>query len=109
MNYTQLINKSEDYIEQHLHEKITLCDLSEFIGISEFHFHRVFKSFSKSTLNHFVSRIKLERSAMVLLVNTSQSITQIAYDYGYADASSYCRAFKKHFNLTPTQYRNSKK
>lgn len=108
MNYTRLINKTEDYIENHLSEKITLFDCANNIGLSAFHFHRIFKANSTETIQQYINRIKLERSAIYLRINKSITITEIAYKYGYGDTSSYIRAFKKHFLTTPKKYRNSK-
>ncbi|TLG71547.1 helix-turn-helix transcriptional regulator [Culicoidibacter larvae] len=104
-NYTWLLNHTEDYIESHLDQKITLSDVAANIHMSEYHFHRLFRKHSKETLNQFVSRIKLERSAIFLRVRKDISITDIAYRYGYNDASSYNRAFRRHFGVTPTVFR----
>ncbi len=108
MNYTPLINRTEDYIESHLKEKITMEDLARHCGMSVFHFHRVFKATAHETLQHYCSRIKIERSAIVMAVNPSLSITSIAYLYGFSDSSAYIRAFKRHLKCTPTQFRNRK-
>ncbi len=109
MNYTKMIHRTEDYIEENLSQKILLADISYNIGMSEFHFHRIFKANSTETIHEFITRIKMERSAMFLLISKSTPITEIAYRYGYDDASSYIRAFKRYFAMTPTQYRKSKK
>lgn len=109
MNYTQLINKTEDYIEAHLNESIRLNDIADAIGISTFHFHRIFKEHTSETLHQFISRIKMERSAIILITNSNITVTELAHRYGYHDASSYNRSFKRHFNMTPTQFKNSKK
>ena len=103
--YNWLLNKAEDYIENHLYEKIQLSDISHELGISEYHFHRIFRKGSTETLNQFVTRIKMERSAIFLVVNTRITITEIAFRYGYNDSSSYNRAFRKHFGLSPTGFR----
>lgn len=103
-HYTWLINKAEDYIENHLSEPIRLSDIAKALHISEYHFHRIFSSNSKETINNFVTRIKMERSAIYLVVNKSISITEIALRYGYGESSSYNRAFKKHFGMSPLQY-----
>ena len=103
--YNWLINKAEDYIENHLSEKIQLRDISRELGISEYHFHRIFRKGSRETLNQFITRIKMERSAIFLVVHSEITITEIAFRYGYNDSSSYNRAFRKHFGVSPTRFR----
>lgn len=104
-DYIRLINKSEDYIENNLHSKITLDDLSQYLHVSKYHYHRIFTKYSRETLGQFISRIKIERSAVYVRMNKKLSITEIAHMYGYYDASSYCKAFKKYFKVTPTEFR----
>jgi AraC family transcriptional regulator, mar-sox-rob regulon activator len=99
------INQAEDYIENNLHNKILLSDLAEYVYLSEYHFHRIFKQNTTESIHQFISRIKIERSAMLLVTNPKISITEIAYLYGYSESSAYCRAFKKHFLVTPNVYR----
>ncbi len=106
--YTQLINLSEDYIEKNLNKSIRLVDIANNLHISAYHFHRLFHGQTNETLTRFINRIKLERSAMLLVTNKKISITEIAYAYGYSESSSYSRAFKKHFHVSPRQYRKAR-
>ena len=43
--------------------------------------------------------------AAAMLVSTSMPIKEIAYAAGYHHSSSFVRAFKTHFGLSPTSYR----
>ena len=108
MNYQVLINKAEDYIENNLSKRIKLEDIADAVGLSQYHFHRIFHTQSKETIAQFITRIKMERSGIYLVVNKEISITEIAYRYGYCDASSYNKAFKKHYGCSPSEYRNRK-
>ena len=104
-HYRRLINKTEDYIETNLNHKITLSDVANNVNISEFHFHRLFSKYSTEALRQFITRIKMERSAIFLAINSEISITEIAFKYGYSSSSNYNKAFKKHYSISPTEFR----
>ena len=108
IGYDKLINKTEDYIEENLTEKITLDMLAKYLNISKYYYHHIFSKNSNETIKEFITRVKMERSAIYLVVNKSISITNIALKYGYNDSSSYNKAFKKFFGVNPTQYRKAR-
>lgn len=104
-HYSRLINKTEDFVERHLKDPIALCDLARHAHLSDFHFHRLFKTYASETVNEFVTRFKLERAAIFLCLNPHLSVTAIAMEYGYNDSSSFSRSFKKHFGMSPLNFR----
>lgn len=107
-NYEKLITKTEDYIEDNLTERITLDMLAKHLNISKYYYHHIFSKNCNETIKEFITRVKMERSAIYLVVNKSISITDIALKYGYNDSSSYNKAFKKFFEVNPTQYRKAR-
>lgn len=107
-NYIRVLNQAEDYIESHLSETITLEDLANNAAISSYHFHRLFKSHSTETVKKFITRIKMERSAIFLVSRDDLSMTEIAFNYGYSEASSFNRAFKKFHGMSPSEYRKAR-
>jgi AraC family of transcriptional regulator, multidrug resistance transcriptional activator len=109
MNVQRLINETEDYIEQHLSEKITLEKLACHLNISKYYYHHLFSQNSDETLTKFITRIKMERSAIYMIVCRDMSITQIAYHYGYSDSSSFSKAFKRHYKISPQDFRKARK
>jgi AraC family transcriptional regulator len=61
------ISKAITYIEEHLHEKLMLNEIASKAHFSPFHFHRLFSSVTGETLNNFITRKRIERSASFLL------------------------------------------
>lgn len=100
-----IVNKAEDYIEANLDKKITLHEVAASVHFSDYHFHRMFSASSNETIHQFISRIKIERSAIFMVVNSSFSITEIAYKYGFSNSSSYSKAFKRHYHMSPSDFR----
>lgn len=106
--YTKLINLAEDYVEKNIDRKITIDDLANYVGVSKFHYHRIFKELTKEPIYKFITRIKIERSAIFMLVRTDLTITDIAIRYGFSESSAYTRAFKNHFNMTPSKFKTAR-
>jgi AraC family of transcriptional regulator, multidrug resistance transcriptional activator len=108
LSYRQLIDQSEDYIEAHLGEKITLTMLAQHLKLSKYYYHHLFKHYRHKTIKDVITQVKMERSAIYLVVNRQIKITDVAFKYGYSDASAYNKAFKKYFKVSPTQYRKAR-
>ena len=106
--YAKIVNLTEDYIENNIDEKILIDDLADYVSISRFHFHRIFKEYTGESIHQFISRVKIERSAMFMLVRKDLTITEIAYRYGYSESSSYTRAFKRHFKMSPRTFKTAR-
>ena len=104
--YIARINRVVKYIETNIAEKLTLEKISEVSFFSPFHFHRVFHAYIGETPNEFINRIRLEKAASFLSYNTADSITDVALKYGFGSSASFARAFKKHFGLSATDWRN---
>src|SRR6056297_785715 len=106
--YISRINMVIDYIEDHLSQDMSLVELAEVAGFSKYHFHRIFYSFMKETLFQFIQRVRLQKAADKLCMNTNASITDIAYDCGFSSSAAFSRSFKSFFNQSPSQYRAKK-
>lgn len=105
-SYLESINKAIEYIECNLTIDIKLKDIANQANLSQYHFHRVFKSLTGDTTKDFLTRLRLEKSALKLK-NSQNEIGQIAFDCGYQNHETFTRAFKDYFGLTPFEYRKS--
>lgn len=99
-DYKNRINRVFEFIDENLESDLSLNTVSEIAFFSPFHFHRVFKFVTKETLNEYVTRRRIEKSASDLL-HKNITITEIAHKYGFSDNSSYSRTFKKYFGISP--------
>lgn len=103
--YNKAINNSIDYINGHLNECIDLKKIAGIANISEFHFHRIFKAYIGESVGTYISRIRLENAAQKLQI-TNFTLTEIAERTGYQSQYSLSKAFKKHFGVTPSAFKN---
>jgi len=103
-DYKNRINRVFEFIDENLESDLSLSTVSKIASFSPFHFHRVFKFVTKETLNEYVTRRRVEKSASDLL-HKNITATEIAHKYGFSDNSSYSRTFKKYFGVSPTKFK----
>jgi AraC family transcriptional regulator len=102
--YIQRINTVIGYVRDNLHDDLSLDSLAQVAGFSPFHFHRIFRSITDETVNDLVSRLRLERAAVLLRSTPQLSITDAAFECGFKSASVFSRAFKKHYGINARQW-----
>lgn len=79
--------------------------MADIASFSPYHFHRIFTFITGETPNNFVSRIKLERAAVLLQDSTKDTISEIAFRCGFINVSSFSRAFKSFFGVSAKEFR----
>jgi AraC family transcriptional regulator len=103
-DYKNRINRVFQYIDGNLDADLSLNTVSEIAFFSPFHFHRIFKTITGETLNEFVTRRRIEKSASDLL-HKKTGVTEISLKYGFNDNSSFTRTFKKIYGVSPSDFR----
>ena len=106
-DYVQRINKVVAYINNHLDETLDLKTLANEAALSDFHFHRIFKALKGEAIGGYITRLRLEATAR-LLRYTNLPVEEIAFNIGYETRTSLSKAFKKQYNISPTEYRTNK-
>jgi AraC family transcriptional regulator len=98
------INQAFLFIDENLNADLSLNNVSKIAFFSPYHFHRIFKFMTGETLNSYVTRRRLEKSALDL-IHKNIGITEIAQQWGFNDNSSFSRAFKKFYGVSPTEFK----
>lgn len=105
--YIKRINKVLTFIDENLDAELSLQTISNVAFYSPFHLHRLFKAITNETLNSYITRKRIERTAMMLIHNKEFSISEIADKYGFKNDSTFSRTFKKIYGQSPTEFRKS--
>lgn len=92
------------YIQSHYMDKILLRDIAYAANISEREAMRTFRNNLNVTPFNYLMEYRL-RMAMVRLSETSDSISQIAYDCGFCSPSYFGKEFRKYTGCTANEYR----
>lgn len=91
-----------DHINDNLAEDLSLKRMSEQVGISQYHFARLFKQSTGFSPYQYVIKTRIERGKQLLLQG-KMSISEIALEVGFADHSQFTRHFKRLTGVTPQQ------
>lgn len=95
-----------DYINEHLTQSIKLEDLARYLGISQFHFSRLFKQSTGISPHQYVMQQRIEL-AKQLLKRKDIAIADVALNCGFNSQSHLGKYFRQITGMTPKTYRQS--
>ena len=94
------------YMESGLHEEFSLSRLAQEVGMSEFHFSRLFKKATGLSPSQFFIKRRVAK-AQQLLLETEMSIIEVGMSVGYSSPSHFAQVFRRETGATPSDYRRS--
>lgn len=94
------------FIEENLHQKISIEEVSKKAFSSLSHFHRIFAFMTGMSLKEYIRNRRLSLASAEVLAS-KQTILNIALDAGYDSHESFTRAFKAFFGKTPSEFRKN--
>ncbi|MFP7298745.1 GyrI-like domain-containing protein [Neobacillus niacini] len=99
-------NKLMDYIEAHLTEEISGKEIARIVGMSDYHFKRMFSYMAGMSLSEYIKNRRLS-TANVELINGAK-VTDLAYRYGYQSIEGFSRAFREWSGFLPSEVAKNK-
>jgi two-component system response regulator YesN len=102
----RVIDDIKEYINQNYMNEISLSELSERFSISYSHLSKLFHTFSGVTFRTYLLNYRLEKATQFLM-ESRDSVKEIAYNTGFRDTGYFIKQFKRHFGSTPSNFRKS--
>lgn len=93
-----------DFMKANLHRRITRAEIAAAVRLSTAYFADIFKLETGIALGEYLIRLRMEKASQ-LLVTTFLSIKEIMAEVGFHNQSNFTRSFRKHFQVTPSEYR----
>lgn len=106
INKNNLVRQASNYVIDHIDERISLADISNFLDISKNYFCSLFKQETGENFLTYVNKLKMQR-AKYLLKEKNLRIYEVCNLLGYVDTTYFTQLFKKHFNITPQEYKKA--
>lgn len=100
-----MIEGLDCYIRENVSDEISNTELGAIFGYHPFYISKVLKDSKGQTLRQYIItyRLKLAKSLLEL---TEKSVSDIAEECGFTDASYFTKTFRTAFGMTPKDYRN---
>ncbi len=95
------------YIHENYDRKLLLENIADQAMISKSTALNLFRSYLDDTPIHYLLRYRLQEAAK-LLVTTEKKIEGVSQASGFENVEYFCKSFKKHYQMTPTEYRRKK-
>ncbi len=100
------INEVLNVIHRDITADLSARKLATTAAYSEQHFHRLFKQVTGESVHQYIRRTRLELAANQLMFAPKRSIRLIAETCGFVSLSSFTRAFKSVYKVTPGKWRS---
>lgn len=102
----EIARQIHTYLMDHLHERITIEELSKKFLINTTTLKEAFKNVYGTSLAMHMKEHRMERASK-MLQETEQNVGEIALAVGYKSQSRFTTAFKEIYGMVPTEYRKS--
>lgn len=101
--HARAVQRVKDYIQENLHQAITLDALASLANVSRFHFARMFRHSTGVSAMAYLERARMAR-AQELIRAGGLSMALVAVAVGYEDQSYFTRRFRLRVGMTPAAY-----
>jgi AraC-like DNA-binding protein len=102
----EILEQVTKYIDENFRDEITLAEVSKYANFSMFHFTRFFKDTTGMTFGQYLNSYKVSKSVN-MLINTSDSISEIAFNSGFNSIKTFNRVFKQVKGCSPSEFKRA--
>ncbi len=101
-----VMEKIQQYMEQHLAETVKIGDVAKFVGRSVSSLSHMLSKKHGTTFKHMLIEKRLSKADLLLKSHPELSIGEIAFQVGFDDRLYFSRIYRKYRRKTPSQYRD---
>jgi len=107
MDWTEILRKTIDYIEDNLLEKITADNIAASVNVSPFYLQKGFSLVTGYTIAEYIRYRRLYLSALDI-IDGNEKIIDIAFRYGYDSSESFSKAFSRFHGIPPVKLKQKR-
>jgi AraC family transcriptional regulator len=98
------LRRVTEFIQENLEQDLSLAEIADAAGLSQFHFARAFRRTTGMTPQQYVTQKRIEH-AKQLLTNGDLPLVEVSLRAGFKNQSHFTTLFRKFTRLTPKAWR----
>jgi len=99
----EAVQNMQNHIEEHISESITMKQLAEAAGYSQWHSARLFKELIGKAPFDYIRMLRLSKAALVLR-DEKPKVIDVAFDFVFDSHEGFTKAFSRQFGMSPYRY-----
>jgi AraC family ethanolamine operon transcriptional activator len=99
----KVVERAIDFMQRHMHQDIDVQQLCDAVCVSRRSLQYVFEEFLHTTPMAYWRALRLNEARRVLKRSAGCSITDLAYEWGFASPSHFTQHYKSLFGELPSQ------
>ena len=99
----EYITKAIEFIRDNYRERISLEDISSFVGLTPTYFSRYFKATTQKTFKNYLNMVRLENT-LVDIQQNGMSETRASLENGFPSVKAFIAVFKSVYGCAPSEY-----
>ena len=104
MSTQELYDYAVKYVEENYAQPLSMQSVCDEIGISQTYLSRLFRKYSDTTFNAFLTRCRMEAAMKLLREKPDLLLRDVAACVGYDDSSYFTKVFHQYTGKTPSQF-----
>ena len=94
--------RGRDLLASEYQSRVLLTHAAREACLSEFHFHRLFRTHFGETPHDFLTRLRMDRARQMLA--SERSVTEVCFEVGYESLGSFSSKFRAQFGRSPAAF-----
>jgi len=105
-NHSTIVRSVKSFVDRHLAADVSLPAIADHVHLHPVYLSKVYKAETGEALTAYVYRLRMEKAAYYLRTSAAK-VFEVAELVGYNNTAYFIRVFKKFYDVTPQEYRDS--